>query len=99
MTSASWPVYSPFARQHYDQGRAEGRLQGIRETWSEGVLYLLVSRGIDVPEDVRARISACTDVDLFKRWALRAISVQAAHEVFDDLDEQRRQGSDGLARW
>ncbi|GGS76066.1 hypothetical protein GCM10010176_018890 [Nonomuraea spiralis] len=102
MTSTAWPVYSPFARQHYGRGRAEGiqegraegiqegRAEGIRETWSESVLYLLVSRGIDVPEDVRARISACTDVDLVKRWALRAASVQAAQDVFDDSDEQRR---------
>ncbi|MFI6919838.1 hypothetical protein ACIBIZ_07775 [Nonomuraea spiralis] len=89
MTSAAWPVYSPFARQHYGRGRADGRAEGIQEIWSEIVLSLLDARGIDVPQDVRARISACTDVDLFKRWALRAVSVQSAQDVFDDLDEQR----------
>ncbi|MEU1388284.1 MULTISPECIES: hypothetical protein [unclassified Nonomuraea] len=101
MMSTNWPVYSPFARQHFGRGRAEGleegRAEGIEEgraeaaaeTGREFVLYALEARGVDVPEDVRARINACTDVDLLKRWALRGSSVRSARDVFDEWDGQR----------
>ncbi|YCK35012.1 hypothetical protein ACNF49_13280 [Actinomadura sp. ATCC 39365] len=117
MMSTDWPVYSPFARQHFGRGRAEGieegRAQGLEEGRAEGleegraegleegraeaaaetgrefVLYALEARGVEVPEDVRAHINTCTDIDLLKRWALRASSVQSARDVFDDSDGQR----------
>ncbi|NUP83788.1 MAG: hypothetical protein HOV96_40305 [Nonomuraea sp.] len=86
MTSTAWPVYSPFARKHYGQGRSEG----IREAGIRIVLRLLAERGIDVPGEVRTRISACTDVDQLECWAVRAGSVQSAQDLFDDPDEACR---------
>ncbi|YCK35011.1 hypothetical protein ACNF49_13275 [Actinomadura sp. ATCC 39365] len=98
MRSNDWPVYSPFAHQHFGRGRTEGiqvgRAEGLREgraeaapeTGREFVLYALNARGVEVPEDVRARINTCTDVDLLKRWALRASCVQSARDVFEDSD-------------
>ncbi|MEV3979435.1 hypothetical protein [Nonomuraea sp. NPDC049758] len=50
------------------------------------MLYLLDARGIDVPEDVRVRVDACTDVDLLMHWTVRASSVQSARDLFDDSD-------------
>ncbi|MEU1725477.1 hypothetical protein [Nonomuraea sp. NPDC005692] len=82
MRSNDWPIYSPFAHEHYGRGRAEA----APETGREFVLYALEARGVEVPEDVRARINTCTDVDLLKRWALRASSVQSARDVFEDSD-------------
>ncbi|NUP83787.1 MAG: hypothetical protein HOV96_40300 [Nonomuraea sp.] len=85
MTSITWPVYSPFARKHYGQGRSEGRSEGIRET----VLLVLAGRGIDVPDDIRARIIACADVAQVQRWAVRAGTARFVQDLFEEPDEQR----------
>ena len=79
MTSGAWPVYSPFAREHYGRG--------VKDVGSTMLLSLLAARGIDVPEDVRARIVDCTDPDQFTRWNVRALSVWSAQELFDEPDE------------
>jgi hypothetical protein len=40
MSSSTWPVYSPFAREHFgrgkDEGRAEGRAEGLAEGLTKG---------------------------------------------------------------
>jgi hypothetical protein len=47
MASAAWPVYSPFAREHYGRGKDDGRV----EAEADAVLSVLEARGIQVPED------------------------------------------------
>ncbi|MED7923074.1 hypothetical protein SMD20_02420 [Nonomuraea sp. LP-02] len=96
MASTSWPVYSPFAREHYgrglEEGKVEGRAEGRAEGQAEGkareaaklVLLFLSARGLDVTDDVRARITGCSDVEMLEAWAARAATVQAADELFDE---------------
>lgn len=92
MASTSWPVYSPFAREHYGRGLEEGKAEGKAEGQAEGkareaaklVLLFLSARGLDVTEDVRARITDCTDVETLEAWAVRAATVQTADELFDE---------------
>ncbi|MFI7114292.1 hypothetical protein ACIBK9_48830 [Nonomuraea sp. NPDC050227] len=90
MASTDWPGHSRFAHQHFGRGHAVGHAvghaEGSHETARRIVLYLLDARGIDVPEDVRARVDACTDVDLLMHWTVRASSVQSARDLFDDSD-------------
>lgn len=96
MASTSWPVYSPFAREHYgrglEEGKVEGRAEGRAEGQAEGkareaaklVLLFLSARGLDVTDDVRARITGCSDIETLEAWAARAATVQAADELFDE---------------
>ncbi|MBI5512783.1 MAG: Rpn family recombination-promoting nuclease/putative transposase [Deltaproteobacteria bacterium] len=58
--------------------RQEGKLEGKREA----LLLLLAHRGINLMEEDRARISACTDSAIFNRWFQRALTATSAAEVF-----------------
>ncbi|WP_345431850.1 hypothetical protein [Actinoallomurus vinaceus] len=79
VSSTSWPVYTPFAKQHFGRGKAEGRTEGE----VHAVLTVLDSRGIEVPESARARIHACTDLQEIDAWLKKAGVVQTVDELFD----------------
>ncbi|MGI5273270.1 hypothetical protein ACQEUU_29260 [Nonomuraea sp. CA-218870] len=85
MKSTAWPVYSPFAREHYGRGLEEGQARGKAEEASRLVLLLLETRGFALPDDIRARINACTDLGRLETWATRAISAQTVDDLFDEL--------------
>jgi predicted transposase YdaD len=36
VSSSTWLVYSPFAREHFGRGKAEGLAEGRAEGWAEG---------------------------------------------------------------
>jgi hypothetical protein len=59
-----------------DEGRAEGR--------AEDVLLVLEQRGLDVPDDVRRRVTDCTDPETLRGWLTRAVTAPKAEEIFDD---------------
>ncbi|MEF9904675.1 hypothetical protein [Streptomyces sp. P9-A2] len=59
-----------------DEGRAEGR--------AEDILLVLEQRGLDVSDDVRGRITDCTDPDLLRLWLMRAVTAPKAEEIFGD---------------
>lgn len=86
VASTTWPVYSPFAKEHFGRGKAEGRKEGREEGRAEGeahaVLTVLAARGIEVPETARARIHACTDVQELEEWLKRAVVVTTVEELF-----------------
>ncbi|GAB2461027.1 hypothetical protein GCM10027187_31240 [Streptosporangium sandarakinum] len=94
MTSTDWPVHSPFAREHYGRGMAEGKAKGKTEGRAEEaaklVLLVMDARGLDMPDDVRARITSCTDLTLLETWAARAATAQTVHDMFDGASEQDR---------
>lgn len=48
MTSPAWPVYSPFAKEHFGRAKSEGE--------AEAILLGLKARGLDVSETERDRI-------------------------------------------
>ncbi|MEU8959487.1 hypothetical protein AB0C93_34965 [Streptomyces sp. NPDC048518] len=77
----------PFAVKEREEGRAEGREEGREagriEGRAETVLNILSWRGIDVPPAVRARVTACTDMDQLTVWAERAVHAAGAEELFD----------------
>lgn len=68
------------ARAEVARTQAEQALTGTRET----VFAVLQARGIPCPDDVRARLSACTDLSLLQRWLLRSTSVATALDVFSE---------------
>jgi hypothetical protein len=78
MASTDWPVYSPFAREHYGRGRDDGRMDGE----ASAILRVLAVRGIDVPEDACARIRACTDRQQLDTWLDRAVTATSLNDLF-----------------
>ncbi|GAA3444641.1 hypothetical protein [Planomonospora venezuelensis] len=90
MTSTDWPVYSPFAREHFGRGLEEGKAEGKAEEAARMVLLVLTARGLEVPEEIRDRITACTDLARLESWAARAATVQSVHDLFGETGEQDR---------
>jgi len=43
----------------------------------------LGARGLDVPQDARARITGCTDLDQLTIRVRRAVTATSVHELFD----------------
>jgi hypothetical protein len=60
---------------HEALGEARGEARAL--------LALLAARGLDVPDDARARITGCTDADQLERWIFQAVTVETVHELFD----------------
>jgi hypothetical protein len=63
-----------------DEGRAEGRTEAEHEL----LLGILDTRSIAVPEAISAKVMACTDSDLLKKRALRAVTAKDLDEIFGD---------------
>ncbi|MEU7743299.1 hypothetical protein [Nonomuraea sp. NPDC049158] len=86
MSSTAWPVYSPFAKEHFGKGKAEGKAEGKVEGKVEGkaeaVIKILKARGISVPQDAHDRITRCTDLDQIEEWIDRAVTATALDDLF-----------------
>ncbi|WP_019980298.1 hypothetical protein [Streptomyces sp. Amel2xE9] len=67
--------------------RDEGRTEGRAQRGAEDILLVLETRGIDVPDDIRGRITACDDPELLRRWLARAVTVPSAREIFAQEDD------------
>ena len=68
---------SPIAEEIRGEGREEGREEGL----AMAILLVLARRGVEVPEDVRERVNACTDMGLLTTWLTRALTATTAEEV------------------
>jgi hypothetical protein len=79
VASTSWPVYSPFAKEHFGRGLAEGEAKGE----ADAVLLVLEARGLDITDAQRDRITGCTDLDQLRTWVRRAATLTAASELFE----------------
>lgn len=90
VSTTAWPVHSPFAREHFGRGKAEGiaegKAEGIAEGKAEGeaeaILLVLQARGLEVTAEDRARIASCTDLAQLTTWVTRAATVQGTGELF-----------------
>jgi hypothetical protein len=78
MTSDTWPVYSPFAKEHFGRGKKEGKAEGE----AESILLVLEARGLDVTDAERERITACTDLRQLKKWIRRAVTAEKTSDLF-----------------
>jgi hypothetical protein len=47
------------------------------------IIEMLSARGIDVPEDVRARIVDCTDLNQLNTWVDRAATANSIEDLFE----------------
>src|SRR5262245_21757531 len=78
LTAGTYEYQSAFAREHYGKGEAKGRAEGEAEM----ILVVLSARGVPVSDDVRARITSCTDLDQLTAWGRRAVTVDSAEDLF-----------------
>lgn len=74
MSIGTYEYQSGFARRYYGQGKVEGE--------AEAVLKVLAARGVTVPDEARARIAGCTDLDELDTWLTRAVSISTIDELF-----------------
>ena len=70
MASGNYEYQSDFARRYVAQGRAKGR--------AHAVLAVLAERNVPVPDDVRAKIASCSDLELLDLWLARAVTARSA---------------------
>jgi hypothetical protein len=79
LMTTTYEYQSDFVRKYVHQGRAEGRAEGE----AKALLAVLAVRGLAVPDDARARIAACTDLDQLEGWIRRAVTVESIDDLFD----------------
>jgi hypothetical protein len=77
MTTTPFRYQSDFARRYFSEGEAKGKAEGK----TEDVLAILDARNIPVPDDVRAEITACTDMDQLAAWIRRAATADEIEDV------------------
>ncbi|MFI9597315.1 hypothetical protein [Nonomuraea sp. NPDC052265] len=81
-----------YRSEYAEMLRAEGRAAAMARTMAEAmtrtradkVLWLLDRRGVDVPDDVRERVTSCTDITLIETWFDRAVNADSLSDVFED---------------
>ena len=91
MSVATYEWQSDFARKYVGMGREEGREKGRKEGREEGrlgaatqhVITILETRGLTVSDEVRARITDCTDLETLEKWLRRAVTVERPEDLFD----------------
>lgn len=74
---------SDFARKYVRMGREEGREEGRAAEAANSVLLFLDARGLTVSDEVRQRVSSCTDLETLRAWVLRSTKVERAEDLFD----------------
>jgi hypothetical protein len=75
MALSNFEFESEFFRGKIETARAEGEARAILE--------VLAARGLGVPEEVRQRILACTDLATLTRWVRRAVTAATPAEVVE----------------
>lgn len=83
MRTRTHEYQSDFVRRYFYSGKAEGEAMGRAEGEANAVLGVLDARGVDVPEEARARILGCTDLDQLDAWIRRAASADSIKDVLD----------------
>ncbi|SBT88586.1 hypothetical protein GA0115233_1003108 [Streptomyces sp. DI166] len=67
-----------------DEGLAKGRI--------EDILLILDTRGVEVTEAARERITSSTDLDELRGWLTRALTVRSADDLFTETDPETEAG-------
>ncbi len=77
MATGTFEYQSDFTRRLVQQGRVEG----LAEAKAADVLTVLDARGIAVPDDLRARIEGCRDLDRLDAMLRRAVTASSAADL------------------
>lgn len=80
MRQETYEPISAFAKRH----RAQGRQEGLAAGRASALLLVLETQGVEVRDEVRARIIDCRDPALLERWLRRALAGVSIASLFDD---------------
>jgi hypothetical protein len=78
MVATYFPGHGTLFEETYLEGKAEGRA----EDRASLILRVLEKHGIPVPEDIRERITSCTDLDTLMNWFDRSLTATTAEDLF-----------------
>jgi hypothetical protein len=79
MKTGTYEYQSDFARKYVAEGLAEGLVEGE----AKALLAVLSARGIEISDDVRERISNCTDIEQIEAWIRLAATADSTDVLFD----------------
>ena len=65
----------------------EKYLEGKTEDRASLILRVLEKHGIDVPDDIRERITSCSDLDTLTLWFDRSLTASTAEDLFVENPE------------
>jgi hypothetical protein len=65
-----------------DKGKAEGEAEGELRALRDDLLAVFGARELELDEEHRATVAACTDTTLLRRWLVAAVTAPTAHDVF-----------------
>jgi hypothetical protein len=83
MTATDYPYKSEFGRPYFAAGKAEGKAEGE----ARSLLTVLTARGIEVSDEARAKITACTDLEQLDQWIHRAVVAERIEDLGGSLAE------------
>ncbi|WP_149548009.1 hypothetical protein [Streptomyces marokkonensis] len=75
-----FPGHGTLFEEKYLEGKAEGEAKGE----AKGILRVLEVRGLPLSEDVRQRITTCTDLGRLNDWLDRSGTVERAEDLFTE---------------
>ncbi|WP_046471618.1 RpnC/YadD family protein [Allosalinactinospora lopnorensis] len=79
MAAETFEYMSEFTQRYVDRGKAEGKAEGK----ANDIITVLVTRGFQVPDETRERITSCTDLAQLDEWLRRAVTTGTVDGLFD----------------
>ncbi|MEE8525423.1 MAG: Uma2 family endonuclease [Thermoanaerobaculia bacterium] len=64
------------------EGRTEGRTEGERHGVARSILTFLEARGLHPGANVEERILGCTELEVLRRWLVRAATIATSEDLF-----------------
>jgi hypothetical protein len=77
-------TYFPGRGTLFEETYLDGKAAGKAEDRVALILRVLEKRGIDLPRDLRDRITSCTDLDTLTLWFDRSLTATTAEDLFTD---------------
>jgi hypothetical protein len=96
-----YPGQGTLIEEKYLEGKADGEAEGKAKGEAEGeakdratlILRVLEKHAVDVPEDIRERITSCTDLDTLMLWFDRSLTATTAEELFAENEDGQAEGN------
>ena len=74
---------SELFRTLVSEGEAKGEAKGEASGRVTMIMAVLAARGVAVPEEVRARLAGCADLEQLETWGRRAATADSIEDIFE----------------
>jgi hypothetical protein len=88
-----YPGQGTLIEEKYLEGKADGEAEGKAKDRATLILRVLEKHAVDVPEDIRERITSCTDLDTLMLWFDRSLTATTAEELFAENEDGQAEGN------